>query len=646
MPQTFYIEADEEIISVIGRLRKSSEEENIFVFPKRALVLQSIVNLRLFQREAQKLGKTIVVVSQDEMGRVLAEKAGVKTKNYSEDFSQKSSHLELAPLPDAVRSVAPVERATSENGMLRSDSIGSADFNNSFPLPAPGITPLGGGRAPAPAEPVTLRVRNAAPPKLTSLNSQRVADVPVPAERPAAVTPLPAPAVALSAAQPVTPYAPFPEQQNNAVQPERGERLKNFYNGTRSESPSVPLPQKNPPQQATPIAGKKAHTIFFILGGVSVLSFAGVLAFLFLPKAEIHVTPYKVTQNVDIELSGRTDGSTASEEKGIAVRIIEKDKEVTLTAATTGKAEGVNQKARGSVVIYNNYSADPQSLVATTRLETADGKLFRLVSGVTVPGMTTKDGKKDPGVIEADVVADQAGEAYNIDPTTLRIPGFKGSAKYDTFLAKSTKVMVGGGNAGSSDVAVVAKVDLDGAEREAREKAKAEFLNEVQSELAPGEKVLDEQLDITVSSPATVPQVGTVANAFEYKNTFKFRAFIFSEKVVAEKVAVSSGKRLQEIKLKPVASTLTYSESVANFSEGILRLRAHAEVTMESDIDREALRTALLGQNEDIIQEVLKNFPEVKKIEVIFRPQWFIRSIPNAEDRVILLIEQSEEGTE
>jgi nicotinamide mononucleotide adenylyltransferase len=52
MAQTFFIDSDEEIISVIGYLRKSPEAENYFVFPKRSLVLQSAVNLRLFQREA------------------------------------------------------------------------------------------------------------------------------------------------------------------------------------------------------------------------------------------------------------------------------------------------------------------------------------------------------------------------------------------------------------------------------------------------------------------------------------------------------------------------------------------------------------------------------------------------------------------
>ena len=63
MAQTFFIDSDEEIISVIGYLRKSPEIENCFVFPKRSIVLQSAVNLRLFQREAEKQGKRIIIIS-------------------------------------------------------------------------------------------------------------------------------------------------------------------------------------------------------------------------------------------------------------------------------------------------------------------------------------------------------------------------------------------------------------------------------------------------------------------------------------------------------------------------------------------------------------------------------------------------------
>lgn len=636
MPQTFYIEADEEIISVIGRLRKSSTEENIFVFPKRALVLQSIVNLRLFQREAQKLGKKIIVVSQDEVGRMLAEKAGVETENYSEDFSRKDSHLELTPTPpkDVPQAAVPVQ--ITPQGMLRSDAIGSADFHTSVSSAA--SAPSQASKSPSPqGEMAPLRVRNATPEKLTSLNSQRFAEAPVSAS---AATALPAAQIFAAPQPPAASFRAAVPPSQNAMPPERGERLKNFYSGTRS-MPAPAAPKKELHQKEVSITGKKAHTIFFALGGISLLSLIGVALFLFLPKAEVHVTPYKIIQAADIELTGRVDIS-GSDEKTIAVRIVEKNKEVALTVPTTGTSGGVNQKAHGTVIIYNNYGTDPQPLVATTRLEAADGKLFRLTSGVTVPGMTDKGGTKDPGVIEAEVIADQAGEQYNIDATTFRIPGFKGGPKYDAFSAKSTKAMTGGGSGSMSDIAVVAKVDLDTAEREAKAKAKEDFLNEVRSELSPDEKILDEQTDIVALVPAAVPEIGTVATAFEYKNTFTFRVFVFSEKVVREKVESVIEKNLQGIRFRPISSSITYSESVANFSEGMLRLRAQALVTMESDIDRDALKKELLGQNEDDIKQVLDRFPEVKKIAITFRPQWFVRSIPDAEDRVIILIEPGE----
>jgi len=89
MPQTFYATQDEEILSIVGKLRSSELLENVFIIPKRALVLQSIVNLRMLAREAEKAGKQVVVVTQDENGRRLAEKAGLATRPYSEELSRE-----------------------------------------------------------------------------------------------------------------------------------------------------------------------------------------------------------------------------------------------------------------------------------------------------------------------------------------------------------------------------------------------------------------------------------------------------------------------------------------------------------------------------------------------------------------------------
>jgi len=632
MPQTFYIESDEEIISVIGHLRKSSQEENIFVFPKRALVLQSIINLRLLEREAGKLGKKIIIVSQDEVGRMLAEKAGLETENYSEDFSQKSSYMELTPAgAEPTQFLSGGGAVPKEANMPHLDAIGSSNFyvaqestSGTKSVPAPAVSSGSG---------MPLRVRNTTPEKLTSLNSKRFDQM---SALSGGQTPSHTSNVATFPAQfSFLPSQSSPPRLKRTSESDRSERLKNFYSGTTKATATTRWEEEPKPIPSTTV-GKRARMIFFALGGISLFSLVTVILFFFLPKAEVQVTPYRIVQTVDKEFDG-TAGGSASDENPLAVRILEKEKEVSVTVATTGTSGGTSQKAHGSVIIYNNYSTDSQSLVATTRFETTDGKIFRLESGVTVPAMTTINGKQEPGAIEAQVIADQAGEGYNIDATTFTIPGFKGGPKYDKFSAKSTKAMVGGGSSGISDVAIVAKVDLDTALREAEGKAKETFLNEVRDGLTEEEKILDDQIDIVPLVSPDLPSVGTVANAIDYNGSFAVRAFVFSEKVIKEKIQDASEKNIQGILFQPIVSSVTYADSSADFSQGVIRIRAHALVTMESDIDEEKLRGMLLGKNEEGIKQVLESFPEIKNIQVLFHPEWFVSSIPNSLERVSIV---------
>jgi len=58
---------------------------------------------------------------------------------------------------------------------------------------------------------------------------------------------------------------------------------------------------------------------------------------------------------------------------------------------------------------------------------------------------------------------------------------------------------------------------------------------------------------------------------------------------------------------------------------------------MESDIDEEKLRGMLLGKNEEGIKQVLESFPEIKNIQVLFHPEWFVSSIPNSLERVSIV---------
>jgi hypothetical protein len=156
--------------------------------------------------------------------------------------------------------------------------------------------------------------------------------------------------------------------------------------------------------------------------------------------------------------------------------------------------------------------------------------------------------------------------------------------------------------------------------------------------VATGEKLLDEQIDIVTTAAPDTPPVGSVANAFDYQGTFTVRAFVISEKAVKESVESATEKTMQGMTFRPVATDVTYSDSSADFAARAVRIKAHALVTMESAIDTEKLRAMLLGKNEDGIKQALGSFPEVKNIQVLFHPEWFVRTIPNAPGRVTLTV--------
>jgi hypothetical protein len=71
-----YLEADEEIPTIISRLDEIKGREAIFVVPKEAILTHSLINLKLLGREAEKRKKKINIITTDEAGVNLSRKAG------------------------------------------------------------------------------------------------------------------------------------------------------------------------------------------------------------------------------------------------------------------------------------------------------------------------------------------------------------------------------------------------------------------------------------------------------------------------------------------------------------------------------------------------------------------------------------------
>lgn len=638
MAITHYIENDEEIISAVGRLRKANEAENIFVFPKRALILQSIVNLKLLEREARKLGKQIVIVTQDAEGKILAEKAGFMTKQYNEEMMRGElatttrftvKHGEEVPMPVAETPVRPP----------RSTTLGSADFfsgavsqtQNSIRPAAPAAI---SSNAPAVR---TLRIRNNTPILQTSLNSKRTME---------------------AIKRPVAQSAPQERSSDNSTEPlshviplnpiekcdDRLEKMHRFLSGSRptpaSPTQPIPAPQRNQLPDDEGVPSKVAPWIFAALGSLSLLAVLGAILFLVLPKAEITVIPQGGDETLSLQVKAATH--TQNDDDLITARVLSRDITVSLSTEATGQVFAGTGKARGTVILTNNYSTSPQPLVATTRLLSTSGKLFRLVEGVSIPGITEKNGEKKPGVIEVSVIADEAGESFNIEPTEFRIPGFQGGPKYDAMSGKSTRSMTGGGSGGETSMSV-SKTDIDRAAKLAQDQARTKFLEEIRGTVTDADHLLESSIEVSALGNPIVPAVGTSATVTTYESKYRVRAFVISETEVKNLVEkqLQDRMRTSEARLSPVSIELQYGTSLAKYDEETVEISIDAQAKMRAVIDTVKLRSELYGQNEDGIRAILERHPEVKRLQVDFKPKIFVATIPKKEDRVTIVVSDS-----
>ncbi len=111
--QVVYIEIDEEVISIFDRIKNIRRKEIILVVPRKAILFQSIVNLKILKNKLKDKNKRLIVVTSDRNGKHLSEKIGIKVMNRvevekSEAPVDNSPHMKIQPI-QARRNISPKE---------------------------------------------------------------------------------------------------------------------------------------------------------------------------------------------------------------------------------------------------------------------------------------------------------------------------------------------------------------------------------------------------------------------------------------------------------------------------------------------------------------------------------------------------------
>ncbi len=117
-----YLEADDEITTVVEKIRRSPADKLTVVVPKRAVVMQSIVNLQILGRQASQLNKTIAIVCTDAGGRALAQRAGLLVKKHISD-PFPGGRKKVAVNGDGIRQSVPVQQIEKLREIYKEEGI-------------------------------------------------------------------------------------------------------------------------------------------------------------------------------------------------------------------------------------------------------------------------------------------------------------------------------------------------------------------------------------------------------------------------------------------------------------------------------------------------------------------------------------------
>jgi hypothetical protein len=288
--------------------------------------------------------------------------------------------------------------------------------------------------------------------------------------------------------------------------------------------------------------------------------------------------------------------------------------------------------ARGIVKIYNNYSSKSQPLVATTRILSENGKLFRLIKSVTVPGMEDDQ----PGVAEAQVISDEIGQSYNIGPSKFTIEGFKGGDKYEKFEVISEFSMVGGANdTDNKKVKVVTGSDID----LAREKTIEVFNNKLEDNIR--EQLDSEEIFVVTSIEKEIVKSdssyapGDIINKFNYIVEDKIKLMAFDEdkfnQEIRESFQESSDNKLEFNKI----SKIDFQKDIANYEEKFLDLVINAKASYWPKINTEEMKKKLGSKNNEEIKKYLTDLNQIQKAVISYSPSW-LSALPVKQENIII----------
>lgn len=334
-------------------------------------------------------------------------------------------------------------------------------------------------------------------------------------------------------------------------------------------------------------------------------------------------TPWSYQNNFVADKSVATTTTGAGGLTTIPAQVFTTQKNITQSFHATGQSQTVSSKARGTITIYNDYGSAPQDLVATTRFVTPNGQIFRLVNDTTVPGAkVASDGTITPSSIDAPIIADQGGAAYNVGPVAkLTIPGFQTNAgRYAGFYGE-IKGQTSGGATGVQPVPTAA--DISAAKASTTAVLQADLQGGLAASYPNNFKILDGATSIQITK-LTV-NTSTDANGnFSVFGEASLTAIGFDESALENYLLglaqAQAANPATVLAFKNI--TMNYSGVTSGFSKGQVSFSLDAEGTLEPAFSTDQFASSVAGESIAAARDAIQNLPELANGKISVWPIW------------------------
>lgn len=281
--------------------------------------------------------------------------------------------------------------------------------------------------------------------------------------------------------------------------------------------------------------------------------------------------------------------------------------------------------ATGFVTLINESNED-QTLVATTRLLTPEGVLFRIKARVNVPAK---------GRLKTEVYADQPGSAGDIDPSRFTIPGLN-ATQQEVIYAESDAAMKGG----QVSTGVVNQADIDQVEAGLRQELRAQASEELEKKIDgdwSGQAYEIEDVSRFQSAAA-----GETADGITIRLSIQVRLAVYDRAKVIEIASedlqrgLTSDRELAGVNSDDANVEVEDANPISGTASLRVAVRGESRVSLESPLfDADKLR----GLDLDAVQAYFEGIEGVERIDVKFRPIW-IKRMPDLADHIEFKVEK------